>query len=134
MSDGTNVLSEVDYNDSTYSYRFTMPVMYTTIAIPGGEEIIAAPYLPGAADNVLEIPSNAIVTMASANDFFTRFYGSSLMKLYIQNELQANALKGSEELDKDVILRLKLKKEEIMEKFGMIEETQLENPNKGLLH
>ena len=122
MSDGSNVMAEVEYNDSTFTYHLTFPLTVGSMSTANGEVTTSVPYLPGASSNTVIIPSTFIVTLSEVDDFYRRFYGSSLMRFYMQSIMRKASLSGSTELDTSAVSELSLMREEIEEKYGTISE------------
>lgn len=120
MSDGSNVMAEVEYNDVNYSYTLTSPLLIGNTVSQGGEVTTSLPYLPGMKGDTLVIPSTFIVTMSEVDQFFRQFYGASLLKFYMQNIMRQLSANGTTEIDSDGVNALKLKQEEIESKYGSI--------------
>lgn len=121
MSDGSNVMAEAEYHDDTYTYHLINPLIIMNNSVQGvGEVTTATPFLPGNASDRVIIPSSFIVTMSEVDSFYTRFYGTSLLKFLIQSTMRQMYSDGVTELDKAHSDALELKKDEIESKYGII--------------
>jgi len=130
MSDGLNVLSEITYDDNTFSYTFENPIVIQTQITPQGEVTVSYPYLPGTDLASLKIPSIFVITMAPVDDFFSKFYGSAMLKFILQREVKVATANGEESLSAAANEYLESKKNEIIYKYGIIEEnTSPDNAN-----
>lgn len=118
MSDGSNVMAEVEYNDSDYVYTLTYPLLIGSSMSQGGEVTTSLPYLPGMSGDSIIVPSTFIVTMSEVDHFFRQFYCISIMKFYMQNIMRELSLSGTTELDVEGIHALELKRIELENKYG----------------
>jgi hypothetical protein len=122
MTDGSTLLTEVYYNDDTYIFDFKNPLVIRTQFSPEGEVTTSFPYLIGTDDEIIPIPATFVITMSPANEFFTKFYGSAMLKFFLQNEIRKTAIRGETELSSETKDLLEQKREEILNRYGMIDD------------
>ena len=128
MIDGSNVMAEVSYDDANYIYLLNNPLIINSIQSPQGEVTTSHPYLPGSSLETLPVPSSCIITLSPVDVFFSKFYGSSLLKFYLQSVMRRLTAEGGTELDKRDVHALDLKKEELSEKYGLAKINDEEQP------
>jgi len=118
----------MEYDESTYSWVLHNPIIVNTGIINGGISTTALPYLDGAKTEYFSISSIHIIAYAPVDDFFSRFYGSALLKFYIQREMRSLSISDNTSFSVDTIENLKNKKNEIVEKYGLVPSEETVEP------
>ena len=121
LIDGTTLLAEVIAH--TGSFLVHNPIEYMV----EGDTTMAKPFLPGAEDDAWLIPSAQIVAISKPTEFFAKFYGSALYKMFVQAAVHKLHLSGMEEFDDTTKNALESKKMEIYSKFGLMDEQEFLN-------
>lgn len=128
MVTGETLLAEVTTNENKTEYILNNPILINVEL----DNIFSMSYLPGSYDIPLTIKSDFIITMVVANNFFRRLYGSSLMRLCIEHQLQCSF---DGHIGKTELLEfLKSKKIEFISKYGMINEDEFSFENEEYIH
>jgi len=122
LSSGEVVIGEVTYEDLTYSYVVQTPLVINQVNVKGGEATTAHPYLPGTDAESISISSQFVMSVVEANEFYHRFYGTSVFRFIVNKEVQRMTLHGIESMDRHTKIMLDLKRGELSKKYGMVDE------------
>ena len=121
LNGGDVIFSEITY----FSYEEGILVMQNPIKIqyiftPEGEITTSAPFMPYSDQTIFPIPIEEVLVFSPLDEFFTRFYGSSLMRFAIQREKRNISLKGQGNGMTEALANLHNVKKTLEEKYGFV--------------
>jgi hypothetical protein len=133
LSDGSNVLAVAEYVDATYSYNLSNPISFKVETTATGEQTTALPFIPGTDHEVIHIPSYVVIATAPPTDFFRKFYGSSLLRFFVNKTVQAELMDDGKLSNYGKCI-IQAKRDDLMKEYGLIDTAPVEKHEKRVLH
>lgn len=128
MVTGEIVLAELGYDDATFSFVFSDPIQIVVVQTENGEMTTAKPYIIGTDQRVFNISTLNVVTYGKADEFYSKFYASSLYKFFAQKQIKATSSGASVE---EAEIKVQEMREYLNDKYGFVNEVDF-NSNKVL--
>jgi len=134
LTDGKNVLAELEYVDVSYSYILKSPLIVSTSQTEGNETIVGELFMPGTHQENFLVPASYLATYARADELYSMFYGRIMLSFYIQKESQRISLLGQDSFGDFEKCSISMKKSELMKKYGIFGEDNHDLSDKRILH
>lgn len=132
LINGSTILAEMT-DSGKNAFILTSPYNIEHNFTEDGESTTLKVFMPGTDKETILISTSHIICVAPANEFFSKFYGSTLFKIYTRKLL--SALDADAQIDNATIVDIENARLDILSRYGMIEQESISvptNPNLSL--
>ncbi len=122
LDNGDVIFAESNISFESEVIMLINPIRVHYFATPEGEVTTSSPYMPYSSQDTFPIPLYKILSYSPLDEFFKRFYGSSLLRFSVQRAKRLLSIDGeTKENLKTLYDQLKIRKDEIANKFGFLD-------------
>lgn len=120
LVDGNTLISEIEYDDKSYGFILSNPLIIQTINTQHGETLATIKYVYGTDDDMFPMAEAHIITKSLANRNMCEFYASSLWQMFVQKEYQFNYVNSLGKKDSEFYYKIKEKQAELYDKYEFL--------------